>query len=80
MWSLRCDSCKRGRVTELLDGEVWKQGKPVEALMSTRINKDKPVGEERACDGGVESGQTRRGINEFEHSRGQASGGPNGKP
>ena len=28
--------------------EVWNQGKPVEALMSLRINKDKPVGEECA--------------------------------
>ena len=38
--------------------EMWNQGKPVEALMSSRINKDKPVGEECACDRVVESGET----------------------
>ena len=47
--------------------------------MSSRINKERPVQEECACNGGVASGQTCRGINELEHSCGQASGRPNGK-
>ena len=56
--------CERGRVVELLDGE----------------REQYQAREDRAHDDGVEPGQTRRDIDELEHPRGQAGGGPASQP
>ena len=55
---------ERGGVAQLLDGE----------------REQEQARKERARDDGVEPGQARRDIDELEHPRGQARGGPAGKP
>jgi hypothetical protein len=61
---LRLVRREHGGVAELLDGE----------------GQQEQAREERACDDGVEPGQARRDVDQFEQRRGQAGGGPPGEP